>query len=72
MEFFKPMSATSEMEFTFKPPQGNQTEVTVTVTGEKNFVAKAFCLFMSMDKMIGGKFEKALVDLKAIAESPAK
>ena len=71
MEFFKPMSATSEMEFTFKP-QGNQTEVTVTVTGEKNFMAKAFCLFMSMDKMIGGKFEKALVDLKAIAESPAK
>jgi hypothetical protein len=71
MEFFKPMSATSEMEFAFKP-QGNQTEVTVTVTGEKNFMAKAFCLFMSMDKMIGGKFERALADLKAIAESPAK
>src|SRR6266446_4504045 len=71
MEFFKPMSATSEMEFAFKP-QGNQTEVTVTVAGEKNFMAKAFCLFMSMDKMIGGKFERALADLKAIAESPAK
>jgi len=71
MEFFKPMSGSSEMEFTFKP-QGNQTEVTVTATGEKNFMAKAFCLFMSMDKMIGGKFEKALADLKAIAESPAK
>ena len=68
---FKPMSATSEMEFTFKP-QGNQTEVTVTVTGEKNFMAKTFCLFMSMDKMIGGKFEKALAELKAIVESSAK
>jgi Polyketide cyclase / dehydrase and lipid transport len=71
MEFFKPMSATSEMEFTFKP-QGNQTAVTVTVTGDKNFMAKAFCLFMSMDKMIGDKFERALAHLKAIAESPAK
>ena len=71
MEFFKPMSGSSEMEFTFKP-QGNQTEVTMTATGEKNFMAKAFCLFVSMDKMIGGKFEKALADLKAIAESPAK
>ena len=71
MEFFKPMSATSEMDFAFKP-QGNQTEVTVTATGEKNFMAKAFCLFMSMDKMIGGKFEKALADLKAIVESPVK
>ena len=71
MEFFKPMSATSEMDFTFKP-QGNQTEVTVTVTGEKNLMAKAFCLFISMDKMIGGKFERALAELKTIAESPAK
>ena len=71
MEFFKPMSASSEMEFAFKP-QGSQTEVTVTVTGEKNFMAKAFCLFVSMDKMIGGKFEKALVDLKAIVESSVK
>ena len=71
MEFFKPMSGTSEMEFTFKP-QGNQTEVTVTVSGDKSFMAKAFCLFMSMDKMIGGKFEKALAELKGIAEVPAK
>jgi hypothetical protein len=71
MEFFKPMSGTSEMEFTFKP-QSNQTEVTVTVTGDKNFMAKAFCLFMSMDNMIGGKFDKALAELKTIAESPAK
>ena len=71
MEFYKPMSATSEMEFTFKP-QGNQTAVTVTVTGDKNFMAKAFCLFMSMDKMMGGKFERALAELKATAESPAK
>ncbi|MFM9953126.1 MAG: SRPBCC family protein [Opitutaceae bacterium] len=71
MEFFKPMSATSEMDFTFRS-QGNQTEVTVTITGEKNFMAKAFCLFMSMDKMIGGKFEKALAELKVMVESPAK
>ncbi|MFO1514626.1 MAG: SRPBCC family protein [Verrucomicrobiota bacterium] len=71
MEFFKPMSGSAEAEFTFKA-QGNQTEVTWTVTGEKDFMSKAFCLFMSMDKMLGGKFEKALMDLKTIAESPAK
>ena len=71
LEFFKPMSGVAETEFTFRP-RGGQTEVTCTMTGEKNFMSKAFCLFMSMDKMIGGKFEKALVDLKAIAEAPAK
>ena len=71
MEFYKPMSATSEMEFTFKL-QGSQTAVTVTVTGDKDFITKAFCLFMSMDKMIGGKFERALAELKATAESHAR
>jgi hypothetical protein len=69
-EFFKPMSVTSEMEFAFNS-QSQQTEVTMTVTGEKNFLVKAFCLCMSMDKMIGGKSEQALADLKAIVESPA-
>ena len=71
MEFFKPMSATSEMDFTFKS-QGNQTEVTVTITGEKNFMTKAFCLFMSMDKMIGGKFEKALAELNETLKAPGQ
>jgi hypothetical protein len=71
MEFFKPMAGTSVMEFAFQP-QGHQTVVTVTITGEKNFLAKAFCLFMSMDKMIGSKFEQALAELKVIAESPAR
>jgi len=71
MEFVKPMSATSEMEFAFKP-QGRQTEVTVNVTGEKNFMAKAFCLFMSMDKMIGGKFEKSLAELNETLKAADK
>jgi hypothetical protein len=40
--------------------------------GEKNFMAKAIHLFMNMDKMIGGQFEKGLTDMKAIAEAAAK
>ena len=53
LEFFKPMAGVSTAEFTFKP-QGNQTEVTWDMTGKNNFIAKAMCLFMNMDKMIGG------------------
>ena len=64
MEFFKPMSGSAEAEFILKR-QGQQTEVTWTVTGEKDFMSKAFCLFVSMDKMLGTKFETALADLKA-------
>lgn len=71
LEFFKPMAGVSDADFTFKP-LGNQTEVTWAMSGRNNFIAKAFCLFMNMDKMIGGQFEKGLADLKAVAETEAK
>ena len=68
LEFFKPMAGVSTAQFTFKP-QGNQTEVTWAMTGKNNFIARAVCMFMNMDKMIGGQFEKGLADLKAMAET---
>ena len=71
LEFFKPMAGTSASEFTFKP-EGNQTVVTWTMTGKNNFIGKAFCLFMNMDKMVGGDFEKGLASLKSIAEAGAR
>jgi hypothetical protein len=71
LEFFKPFTATNDAEFTFKP-EGNQTAVTWSMSGTKNFITKAVHLFMSMDKMIGGQFEKGLGDLKAIVESEKK
>jgi hypothetical protein len=71
LEFFKPFAATNTAEFTFIPEK-NQTRVTWSMFGEKNFMAKAIHLFMNMDKMIGGQFEKGLTDMKAIAEAAAK
>jgi hypothetical protein len=71
LEFFKPMSGVSTAEFTFKP-EGGQTLATWAMSGEKNFMAKAFHLFMNMDKMIGGQFEKGLADLKTVVEAAAK
>ena len=71
LEFFKPMAGVSTAEFSFKP-QGGQTEVIWAMTGKNNFIAKAFCMFMNMDKMIGGQFEKGLADLKSVAEAAAR
>lgn len=71
LEFFKPFAATNTAEFTFVP-EGNQTRVTWSMFGEKNFMAKAVHLFMNMDKMIGGQFEKGLADLKTAAEGAAR
>ena len=42
------------------------------MSGTKNFMSKAFGLFVNMDKMIGSDFEKGLAQLKSVAESPTK
>ncbi len=71
LEFFKPMAGTSTAEFTFKP-EGNQTTVTWSMTGKNNFIAKAVCLFMSMEKMLGGQFEQGLAQMKSVAEAATR
>jgi hypothetical protein len=68
LEFQKPMQATNIAEFSFKP-EGDQTNVTWTMTGTNNFMGKVMNLFMNCDKMVGGQFEKGLGDLKAVAEA---
>lgn len=71
LEFIKPFESHCITEFTFKP-EGDQTAVTWTMSGENNFIGKAFCLFMDMDKTVGGDFEKGLAQMKAAAERTAK
>ena len=71
LEFIKPWTATNATNFTFTP-QADQTAVKWTIDGDNNFMGKAFGLFMSMDKMIGGDFEKGLTQMKSIAEGATK
>ena len=71
LDFLKPFAATNTAEFAFKP-EGGGTSVTWSMEGKKNFVSKAFCMFMDMDKMLGGQFEKGLAQMKAVVEAPAK
>jgi hypothetical protein len=67
LEFLKPFKATNTAEFTFKP-QGEQTQVVWTMFGDKNFMSKAFGLFVNMDQMIGKDFENGLMQMKAAVE----
>jgi hypothetical protein len=53
---------------TFKP-EGDKTLVTWSMAGKNNFIGRAVCLFMDMDKMVGGEFEKGLNQLKSIVEA---
>jgi hypothetical protein len=67
LEFIRPFTATHTADFTFQP-QGQRTDVTWALDGKYNFVSKAMCLFMDMDKMVGGDFEQGLANLKAVVE----
>jgi uncharacterized protein YndB with AHSA1/START domain len=71
LDFFKPMKATNDSEFTFKP-QGNQTAVTWSMSGKNNFMGKAFGLIVNCDRMIGSKFEKGLAQLNTVATAGVK
>ena len=68
LAFSRPFQATNIAEFTFKPA-GNQTAVTWSMSGRKNFISKAFCLFANMDRLVGTDFEKGLASMKSIVEA---
>ena len=71
LEFMKPFTATNTAEFAFKP-DGTQTAVTWSMFGHNNFIARAFCLFVNMDKALGGEFEKGLASMRSVAEATAR
>ncbi|MFP2909681.1 ATP-binding protein [Pyxidicoccus sp. 3LFB2] len=71
LEFIKPFAATNVTTFAFKPTEGG-TEVTWAMTGTRDFMTKAVCLVMDMDKMVGADFEKGLASMKTAAETEAK
>lgn len=71
LSFIRPFEDTADVQFTFRP-EGDQTIVTWTMSGKNNFISKAVCLFMDIDKMIGGDFENGLASLKAVVEGEKK
>ncbi|QQR86318.1 MAG: SRPBCC family protein [Flavobacteriales bacterium] len=63
-----PMESKSKTAFKIAP-DGNGTKLTWSMTGEHNFFSKIMCLFTSMDKMIGGQYEKGFERMnKAFAD----
>jgi hypothetical protein len=69
LEFFKPFAATNTAEFSFKPAGSDSTAVTWTMTGQNNFLSRAICMFVDMDKMVGGMFEQGLAQMKSVVET---
>jgi len=70
LEFIKPFPATNQATFTFAP-EGEGTKVTWGMDGHRNFVMKAFSLFVNMEKLIGPDFERGLAKIKSLSEQQA-
>lgn len=68
LDFLRPIEGHNVAEFNLAP-QGDGTEVTWSMHGPSPYMAKLMGVFVSMDKMIGGDFEKGLANLKSVAES---
>ena len=67
LDFTRPFEAHNRTEFTLAP-SGDTTKVTWAMSGPNPFFARLIQIFMSMDKMVGGDFERGLANMKAQAE----
>lgn len=67
LEFIKPFPATNTATFTFVPVTEG-TKITWAMDGKNGFLSKAFSLFVDMDKLVGGDFERGLAAMKTLAE----
>lgn len=70
LEFTRPFADKNQVTFTLTP-DGAGTKVVWAMDGAQSFPEKAFGLFMDMDAMLGGDFDKGLGDLKRAAEGAA-
>lgn len=70
LEYVKPMLMTQDSEYLITPV-GEQSVVTWRVQGKNNFMGRLMCIFVNMDTIVGGMFEKGLANLKALVEKPS-
>ncbi len=68
-EFVRPMVGKCHMAFRFEL-EGQGTKLTWKMDGKNDYLAKAMCLFVNLEKIIGPKFEKGLAKIKELAEEP--
>lgn len=68
IQFLKPFAATNQTTFKLSPA-ANGTQVSWLMQGNNGFAAKAFSLFVDMDKLVGKDFEQGLANLNTAAQN---
>ncbi len=67
LHMIKPFEGRNSVVFTLSK-SGDSTQVTWSLVGKQNYIAKIMGLMFNMDKMVGGDFEVGLAKLKVVAE----
>ena len=67
LDFTKPWASSNTTLFELTP-KGDSTTVSWTMSGPSPYITKLMTTFVSMDKLVGGDFEKGLSAIKVIAE----
>lgn len=70
LTFTAPMEDTTAVAFTLEPEAGG-TRVTWRMDGHNAFASKVIAVFVDMDRMIGGDFERGLEHLDELARAPS-
>ena len=68
LDFIRPFEGHNMAEFAVQP-QGGASQVNWSMRGPMPFISKVMCVFVTMDKMVGGDFERGLANMKAAAEN---
>jgi uncharacterized protein YndB with AHSA1/START domain len=68
LDFAKPIRSTNTAEYVLTPLSDSTTKVTWSMYGPSPFPSKIMQVFVTMDEMIGGDFERGLAQMKAAAE----
>jgi effector-binding domain-containing protein len=71
LSFIKPFASTAMATFNLEDTTNGATKVTWGFSQNYSFSRRPMMLFMNMDKMLGGDYEKGLAKLKALCEKQA-
>ena len=67
LQFLEPFPADNRAIFTVVPKDA-ATEVSWAMEGPNSFMGKVISVFVDMDKMLGGDFQRGLASLKQVSE----
>ena len=68
LDFIKPFEGHNQVDYSLRI-DGGGTVVRQAMYGPSPYLSKLMGLVFNMDRMIGGKFEEGLANLKALAEA---